>query len=87
MPEKYLKWENAEEWGEIECPMLGGAKIMTYIPKGYPAFDSYTAPFVDDGEIYYYKYDHDYGGWDDTLFALGEYVDGVTCGFRDENRQ
>lgn len=82
MPEKWLKWENAEEWGEIECPMLDGKMVMTYIPKGYPAFDSYTAPFVDgDGGIYYYKYDHDYGAWEETLFFLGEYKENVVCRF------
>lgn len=63
MPEKWLKWENGKEWGTLYCPMLE-KEIMTYWPGG-PAFYSYTAPFVDDGDVCYYRYDHDEGGWDE----------------------
>lgn len=29
MIEKWLKWENGKEWGEIQCPMLGDEYVMT----------------------------------------------------------
>ena len=75
---KWLKWENVEEWGMIYCPMLD-AEVMTYCPKGVPAFDAYTAPFVDSGgEVCYYKYDQDEGAWmEDVTFCIGEYVEGM----------
>lgn len=79
---KWLSWENGKEWGTIECPMLGGEPVMTYYPEGVPCYYSYTAPFVEDGEIYYYRFDHDTGCWDeDVQFGLGEYVEGVVCKF------
>lgn len=70
MPIEWLKWnDDVEEWGEIECPMLGNEKVMTYHPKGRPCYYSYTAPFVDeDGDIGYYRYDHDEGCWDEDIF-------------------
>ena len=75
MADKWLKWENAEEWGEIECPMLGGKAVMTYYAKDAPCFYSYTAPFVSDGEVCYFRYDHDEGCWDeDVMFSLSEYT-------------
>ena len=79
MPEKWLKWENGKEWGTIYCPMIE-QEVMTYWPGG-PAFDTYTAPFVYDGDICYYKYDHDYGGWDEDLLCMGEYKENVVCSF------
>lgn len=79
MPEEWLKWENGKEWGTLYCPMLG-KEIMTYWPGG-PAFYSYTAPFVDDGDVCYYRYDHDEGGWDDTLICMGPYFPGVIIRF------
>ncbi len=79
---KWLSWENGKEWGTIECPMLGGEPVMTYYPEGAPCYYSYTAPFVEDGEIYYYRFDHDTGCWDESVcFGLGEYVAGVVCKF------
>lgn len=66
---KWLKWENGEEWGEIECPMLNNEMIMTYYPKGVPCYYTYSAPFVDDdGEVCYYRFDQDEGCWDEDLF-------------------
>ena len=57
MPIEWLKWnDDVEEWGEIECPMLGNEMVMTYYPKGCPCYYSYTAPFVnEDGDIGYYR--------------------------------
>lgn len=79
---KWLKWENGKEWGEIECPMLGGKSVMTYYPEGAPCYYSYTAPFVSDGDTCYYRYDHDEGCWDgDTLFCMGEYKEGTVIKF------
>ena len=79
---KWLQWENAEEWGEIECPMLDGENIMTYAPKGYPVFYSYTAPFVDaDLDVCYYRFDHDEGMWEDVIFCIGEYKEGIRISF------
>lgn len=69
---KWLSWKDAEEWGAIACPFFDGKKIMTYFPKGCPVFNTYTAPFVDeDGDICYYKYDHDEDCWDDVIHCLG----------------
>lgn len=46
---KWLEWSgNVEEWGKIECPMLGNEWVMTYYPKGTPCYYSYTAPFIDE---------------------------------------
>lgn len=74
---KWLSWENAEEWGTIYCPMLD-AEVMTYCPKGAPAFDTYTAPFIDaDGEAGYYKYDQDEGAWDEDLLCISDYTEGM----------
>lgn len=74
---KWLSWENAEEWGTIYCPMLD-MEVMTYCKKGAPAFDTYTAPFVDDGgEVCYYKYDHDEGAWEESQFFIDEYEEGM----------
>ena len=73
----WLTWENGELWGTMPCPMLGGILVDLYSPKGYPVFDSFTAPFVDeDGLVGYYKYDHDAGGWDDTFHYIEEEWDG-----------
>ena len=77
MEGKWLKWENGKEWGEIECPMLDNKKVMTYYPEKGSCYYIYTAPFVDDGEICYCRYDHDEGLWDDVLYCIGEYIDGV----------
>ena len=81
---KWLKWsgDNVEEWGEIECPMFDGQKIMTYYPKDMPCFYSYTAPFIaSDGDVCYYRFDHDEGCWEcDVIFvACGseEYQEGM----------
>lgn len=79
MPEKWLQWENSQEWGNIYCPMLA-CEVMTYYPIGRPAYDSYTAPFIDeDGDVCYYKFDHDEGAWDETLIWAGEFEDGMRC--------
>ena len=79
MPEKWLQWENAQEWGIIYCPMLA-CEVMTYYPVCRPAYDSYTAPFVDDdGDVCYYKFDHDEGAWDEDLIWAGEYEDRMRC--------
>ncbi len=72
----WLKWENGKEWGEIQCPMLGNVYIMTYYSDA-PCYYTYTAPFIDDGDICYYRFDHDEGCWNDNLFYLSEYVDGI----------
>ncbi len=80
--DKWLKWENGKEWGEIECPMLGGGYVMTYYPEGVPCYYTYTAPFVCDGEVCYYRYDHDEDCWDeDTLFCIDKYVEGMVIKF------
>lgn len=80
----WLSWENAEEWGTIQCLMLNDRMVMTYYQKGVPVYYSYTAPFVLDGKVYYYRYDHDEWGWDgDVLFSLGEYEDGMAYRFDD----
>ena len=69
---KWLKWAgNVEEYGEIECPMLGDELVMTYYHKGAPCYYSYTASFLDDdGTVCYYRYDHDMGAWDDDTFVV-----------------
>lgn len=78
---EWLKWSNGKEWGEISCPMLGGELVMTYWGGG-PCYYTYTTPFVQDGEIYCYCFDHDVDGWcEDEQIYLGEYEDEVTCKF------
>lgn len=70
---KWLEWSgNVEEWGEIECPMLGNEWVMTYYPKGTPCYYSYTAPFMDEsGDVCYYRFDHDEGCWDeDVMYTI-----------------
>lgn len=74
-----LDWKtDMNEWGEIYCPMIG-RDIMTYWPKGQPCYDTVTKPIIDEnGDIYYYKYDHDEGCWDEdcviTLCDAEEYI-------------
>lgn len=78
---KWLKWSNGKEYGEINCPMFGNEPVMTYWGGG-PCYDSYTAPFVMDEEIYCYRYDHDMGGWhEDDLIFLGAYDGDETWAF------
>lgn len=73
------KWKRV---GKIECPVLCGKYVMTYYPEGVPCYYSYIAPFVLDGEVYYYRYDHDVGCWDDDiLFSMGEFVEGMVIKF------
>lgn len=82
MPDKWLKWENGREWGEIQCPMLDDERVMTYYPESGPCYYSCTAPFVDDdGDICYYRFDHDEGCWDDAVYVVGEYVENVILRF------
>ena len=58
------------EWGKIYCPFLN-KEVMTYYPVGVPAYDSITNPFIDeDGGVYYYKYDHDEGGWIEDCYSI-----------------
>ena len=66
-----LEWKsNMIEWGNIYCPMIG-KEVMTYYPNRVPAYDSVTNPLVnEDGEVYYYKYDHDEGGWHEDIFSM-----------------
>lgn len=67
---KTFMWGNAREWGKIYDPMLE-KEVMTYCPLGAAAFDSYTAPFMnDDGNIVYRRYDHDAGGWKDMTYYV-----------------
>ncbi len=73
---QWLTWKNGKEWGEIQCPMLGDKYVMTYYSEGEPCYYSYTAPFVQDGEIYYYRFDHDEGCWDESTYCIGEYREG-----------
>lgn len=59
-----------------------GGYVMTYYPEGVPCYYTYTAPFVCDGEVYYYRYDHDEACWDeDTLFCIDKYVEGMVIKF------
>ncbi|WP_460293781.1 DUF3850 domain-containing protein [Clostridium tertium] len=66
-----LEWKSdMNEWGTIYCPFLN-KEVMTYYPVGAPAYDSITNPFInEDGEVYYYKYDHDEGGWCEDMFHM-----------------
>ena len=77
----WLKWENGKEWGKIYCHMLG-EWVMTYWEEGTPAYDTYTAPFVVDGDVCFYKYDHDDDCWHEELFVLEEYSENVKCRFQ-----
>lgn len=78
---KWLSWENGKEWGEIECPMLDNKPIMTYYAENRPCYYTYSAPFVLDGEVCYYRFDQDEGWWDEELFILGDYRENVKCMF------
>lgn len=78
---KWLTWENGKEWGSIQCPMIGDEYVMTYYQEEVPCYYSYTAPFVDDGEVCYYRFDHDEGCWDDSMFCIGDYREGVKIRF------
>lgn len=79
---KWLSWKNGKEWCKVQCPMFGDKYIMTYYPEDVPCYYSYTAPFVCDEEVCYYRFDHDEGCWDeDILFHLGKYKEGMICEF------
>ena len=70
---KWLEWSgNVEEWGKIECPMLGNEWVMKKKKKGTPCYYSYTAPFMDEsGDVCYYRFDHDEGCWDeDVMYTI-----------------
>jgi len=69
-----LEWKcEMIEWGEISCPFRHNKFLMTYYPKGSRPYDTVTNPFIDDdGEIYYYQFDQDEGGWKDDTFVIGE---------------
>ena len=73
---EWCEWDNPDawlEWGEIECPLLNGERVMTYYPKGELAFDSYTKPFLmDDGGVCVLKFDHDEGCWYDSFYIIRE---------------
>lgn len=84
---RWLRWENGKEWGEIECPMLDGKAVMTYYPESAPCYYTYTAPFVLDGDVCYYRYDHDEGCWDEDLFEIGEYTRNVKLRFSDSGER
>ena len=78
----WLTWANGEEWGEIACPMMDGKPVMTYYPQNAVAvYYTYSAPFVMDGEVFYYRFDHDEGMWDMEMFFMGEYFKGLVCNF------
>jgi hypothetical protein len=69
---KELSWSNGVEWGNIYCPMLG-KEVMTYYTEGTRPYDTYTNPIVnEDGDVYYYRYDHDEGGWHEEPEWLSE---------------
>lgn len=59
MPDKWLKWDNGQEWGKIKCPMLNDKYVMTYCPNPslIPCDYTYTAPFVVNGDICCYRFD------------------------------
>ncbi|PGA79631.1 hypothetical protein COL94_28880 [Bacillus wiedmannii] len=78
---KELSWSNGVEWGKIYCPMLG-QEVMTYYMEGTPPYDTYTNPIVnEDGDVYYYRFDQDEGGWHEDSEWLGEYTEGANCKF------
>ncbi|MEW8993092.1 DUF3850 domain-containing protein [Clostridium sp.] len=66
-----LEWKSDMiKWGDIYCPMIG-YRVMTYYPEGSRPYDTITNPFInEDGEVYYYKYDHDEGGWKDEIYSM-----------------
>lgn len=66
-----MEWQSDMiEWGEIYCPFVDKT-VMTYYPNGCRAYDSITNPFLsEDGDVYYFKYDHDEGGWCDDCFTM-----------------
>ena len=66
-----LEWKSdMNEWGEIYCPFLN-KYVMTYYPNYCRPYDTITNPFInEDGEVYYYKYDHDEGGWCEEIFSM-----------------
>ena len=79
---KWLSRDNGIEWGTIDCPMIEGEPVMTYYPEGVPCYYSYTAPFVKDGEVYFYRFDHDMGCWDESaMFFMEEYIEGTVYKF------
>ena len=69
-----LEWsDNMVEWGEIS---LYDEWVMTYYPSGSMPYNSYSNPYMtDDGDIYFYNYDHDGGYWieDEYLIHCDEY--------------
>lgn len=66
-----LEWKsNMNEWGEIYCPFLN-KEVMTYYPVGVRPYDTITNPFIEEnGGVYYYKYDHDEGGWNEECYMM-----------------
>lgn len=68
-----LEWKSdMNEWGEIYCPFLDKS-VMTYYPNGSRPYDTVTSPFLnEDGDVYFYKYDHDEGGWNDETYSMCE---------------
>lgn len=82
---KWLEWANGEEWGKIQCPMFDDEYIMTYSAPEVPCYYTFTVPFVMNGDICYYRFDHDKGCWDEsTLFCMGEYVEGIVVRFSED---
>ena len=78
---KWLFWTNGIAWDEIECPMLGNEKVRTYYPPDSLRY-TYTAPFVEEGKVKYYRYDHEKKCWDNTQnFCYGEYTEGLIFTF------
>jgi hypothetical protein len=72
---KFLEWDNAQEWGEIFCPMLN-MNVMTYWEKGTPCYDTYTAPFVTEDGVYCYRFDQDEGCWHEDMQFVRELKEG-----------
>ena len=66
-----LEWKsNMNEWGEIYCPFLN-KEVMTYYPVRVRPYDTITNPFIEEnGGVYYYKYDHDEGGWYEECYMM-----------------
>lgn len=77
---QWLKWSDGKQWGAISCPMLDGAMVMTYWGGG-PCYDTFTAPFVVDGEIWCYQYDHDADKWHEDSKYIGVYEGEESCRF------
>ncbi|AKQ08610.1 putative DUF3850 domain-containing protein [Bacillus phage vB_BceS-M2] len=66
-----IPWGNSVEWGAIFCPMLN-KEVMTYYAKGGKPYDTYTNIFVnEDGDMYYYTFDQDEGGWHEEPTWVG----------------